>query len=85
MQVEGSHAQTASQSQVQGRFLFQLLHRNHDSSLSQLPLILWHIQTWGVLLCLRVKPFVMVIGMSGVQFGLCLCQYQNAGSFKMQF
>jgi len=51
VQVEGSHAQTASGRQVQGRFLLQLFHRNHYSSLSQLPLILWHIHTWGVLLC----------------------------------
>lgn len=70
VQVEGSLAQTASGRQVQGRFLLQLFHVNHDSSLSQLPLILWHIHTWGVLLCLRVKTFVMLIGLSGVRFGL---------------
>ena len=62
--------EAASGRQVQGRFLLQLFQRNHDSSLSQLPLILWHIHTWGELLCVRVKAFVMVIGVSGVQFVL---------------
>ena len=33
VQVEGSHAQTASGRQVQGRYLLQIFHRNHDSSL----------------------------------------------------
>ena len=70
VQVEGSHAQTVAGRQVQGRFLLQLFQRNHDSSLSQLPLILWHIHTWGELLCVRVKAFVMAIGVSRVQFGL---------------